>query len=63
MNSESKLQVVYLDGDAPVQAFGYINGYPFYFHARGRRWRFAVALKNDNRPGGRCSPGLSSCPW
>ncbi len=44
MNNEfAKLQVIYLDGDAPVQALGYIDGYPFYFHARGRRWRFAVA--------------------
>lgn len=38
-----KLKVVYLDGDAPIQALGYIDGFPFYFRARGDRWEFAVS--------------------
>lgn len=37
-----KLSITYLDGDAPIQALGYIDGYPFYFRARGDRWEFAV---------------------
>lgn len=42
-----RLLVRYLDGDAPVQAFGTINDYPFYFRARGNAWRFAVAASRD----------------
>jgi len=38
-----RLLVLYLDGDAPVQATGTVNDYPFYFRARGNTWRFAVA--------------------
>lgn len=36
------LEILYLEGEAPVQAWGFVSGYPFYFHARGDRWRFAV---------------------
>lgn len=42
-----RLLVTYLDGDAPVQALGRINDYPFYFRARGNTWRFAVASRRD----------------
>lgn len=38
-----ELDITYLDGDAPLQALGRINGYPFYFRARNNRWEFAVA--------------------
>jgi hypothetical protein len=52
------LLVTYLDGDAPVQALGYINGYPFYFRARGERWRFAVAnVRGDHREAIRVATG------
>lgn len=40
---ELKLEVVSLGGDAPLQGFGYLNGHPWYFRARGDRWQFAVA--------------------
>ena len=42
-----RLLVTYLDGDAPVQALGKINDYPFYFRARGNAWKFAVAGRRD----------------
>jgi len=35
-------------GQCPVQAEGTVNGYPFYFKARGNRLRLFVA----NKPGG-----------
>lgn len=41
--TDVKLEVVHLSGDAPLQGFGYINGHPWYFRARGDRWWFAVA--------------------
>lgn len=43
-----KLEIVSLYGDAPVQALGYINGYPFYFRARADRWTFAVASVREH---------------
>lgn len=42
-----KLEIVSLHGDAPMQALGYVNGYPFYFRARGDRWEFAVAAARE----------------
>ena len=45
-----RLLVTYLDGDAPVQAYGTVNDYPFYFWARGNGWKFAVG---STRKGGR----------
>ncbi|MGH2482353.1 MAG: hypothetical protein ACRDHW_22120 [Ktedonobacteraceae bacterium] len=42
-----RLLIVTLSGDAPVQGFGYLNGYPWYFRARGDRWEFAVASGRD----------------
>lgn len=38
-----KLEVVQLNGDAPLQGFGYLDGHPWYFRVRGDRWWFAVA--------------------
>lgn len=38
-----KLEVVQIGGDAPLQGFGYLDGHPWYFRARGDRWWFAVA--------------------
>ena len=53
-----KLLVLYLDGDAPVQATGTVNDYPFYFRARGNMWRFAVAgVRGDHRDAIRVSTG------
>jgi hypothetical protein len=40
--SESKLQIDWLGGNAPVQGEGTVAGRPFYFRARGQRWSFAV---------------------
>ena len=30
-------------GSAPVQAYGTINGFPFYFRARWDAWSFAIS--------------------
>jgi hypothetical protein len=38
-----KLEVIALGGDAPIQGFGYLDGRPWYFRARGNQWEFAVA--------------------
>lgn len=37
-------------GQCPVQAFGSVNGLPFYFHARFDRWVFAIAETPDGDP-------------
>lgn len=42
-----RLQIVSLRGDAPMQGFGYLDGHPWYFRARGDRWEFAVAAGHD----------------
>lgn len=42
-----RLEVVHLYGDAPMQALGYLNGWPFYFRARGDRWVFAVGAMKE----------------
>ena len=38
-----KFRLEYLGGVAPVQGLGKINGFAWYFWARGDSWRFAVA--------------------
>lgn len=38
-----KLEIIQIGGDAPLQGFGYLDGHPWYFRARGDRWWFAVA--------------------
>ena len=43
MKNSPLLHIMYLDGEAPVQAIGNVCGYPFYFRARGSVWTFAVA--------------------
>lgn len=40
--SDPRLLTISLAGDAPMQGFGYLNGYPWYFRARGDAWSFAV---------------------
>ncbi|MCS3798987.1 hypothetical protein [Niastella sp. OAS944] len=32
-----------IDGPAPVQAWGTINGFSFYFRARWHEWSFAIS--------------------
>ena len=36
-----------IGGNCPVQAEGTIDGFPFYFRARGERWTMTVANKKD----------------
>lgn len=36
-------KITQLWGQCPVQAFGFVNGRPFYFRARFDEWRFSVA--------------------
>lgn len=43
MRNEGRLEIISLSGDAPIQAFGYLNGYAWYFRARGNQWEFAIA--------------------
>jgi|SRR5579885_929870 hypothetical protein len=38
-----RLEIVVISGDAPIQGFGYLDGRPWYFRARGNRWWFALA--------------------
>ena len=44
-----RLEVVTLGGDAPLQGFGYVDGHPWYFRARGNAWEFAIG--NDRELG------------
>jgi len=41
------LIIVRLSGDAPLQAFGYLDGKPWYFRARGERWEFGLAARTE----------------
>lgn len=36
------VEIEWLDGFAPVQAEGSVNGYGFWFRARGEHWSFHV---------------------
>ena len=38
----SGLQIDLIGGNCPVQAEGTVDGVPFYFRARGRRWQIGV---------------------
>lgn len=38
----SGLRIEYLAGNCPVQAEGTVAGAPFFFKARGERWRLAI---------------------
>ena len=36
------IEIKELYGNCPVQADGTIDGWPFYFRARGERWSFSI---------------------
>ena len=40
------LHAEFFGGWAPVQAWGDVAGWPFYFRSRGQRWTFAVATQD-----------------
>jgi hypothetical protein len=40
--------IEWLGGNCPVQAEGSVDGYPFYFRARGDRWCVEIASTKDN---------------
>jgi len=40
---EGGLIIDLIGGNCPVQAEGTVDGYAFYFRARGERWQFHVA--------------------
>lgn len=44
-----RLEILTLGGDAPLQGFGYLDGRPWYFRARGNQWEFAVANNHELR--------------
>lgn len=44
------IDIVRIYGFCPVQADGYINGLPFYFHARFDTWTFAISETPDIDP-------------
>ncbi len=50
------LYIEYFGGAAPVQAWGTIRGYQFYFRSRHEHWSFAVALTPDIDPADICFP-------
>ena len=37
-----ELQIEHIGGYCPVQAEGTVNGSPFYFRARGKRWSMNI---------------------
>ena len=53
----------YLGGNCPIQGEGHtVDGYPWYFRARGNRWTFEVGGNKDgNGIGGRRL--FVSCPY
>jgi hypothetical protein len=42
MMSEPKVEIQTLGGNCPVQAEGQIDGYGFYFRARGSHWSLEI---------------------
>lgn len=50
MISAPTVQIVRIYGYCPVQADGFVNGLPFYFHARFDTWTFAIAQTPDIDP-------------
>jgi hypothetical protein len=44
------LVITNLGGMCPVQGEGTIDGFPFYFRARGQRYTFSVASTPDGDP-------------
>lgn len=43
----SGLKIDYIAGDTPVFAEGRVDGFDFYFRARGNWWQFEVAHQDD----------------
>ncbi len=41
------LNIVSLGGHCPVQAEGFVDGFPFYFRARGNHWSMTIANRVD----------------
>lgn len=37
-------------GNCPVQAEGTIDGFPFYFRARGGSWKLSITCTPDGNP-------------
>ncbi len=37
----------WIGGNCPVQANGTLDGYPFYFRARGEHWTMTIANSKD----------------
>jgi hypothetical protein len=37
-----EIKIDMLGGNCPVQAFGTVNGKPFYFRARGEHWSMSI---------------------
>lgn len=36
------IEITLIGGNCPVQAEGTVNGVPFYFRARGKRWSMSI---------------------
>lgn len=47
---EVDLQIDTLFGFNPVQAFGRINSFPFWFFARGEHWNLRISREVDGDP-------------
>ncbi len=43
-----KLEITSLGGNCPVQGEGFIDGYPFYFRARGESWSLEISKRGDS---------------
>jgi hypothetical protein len=53
MSDTSQIDIDYENGpsgNCPVQAEGFINGYPFYFRSRHMHWSLRVASDVDGDP-------------
>lgn len=44
------IEIERIAGLCPVQGEGTIDGYPFYFRERGRRWGIYISMKSDLDP-------------
>ena len=42
MTKPVRLSIDQIEGNCPVQVIGSINGYYFYFRARGEHWRIEI---------------------
>lgn len=41
------VEIFYITGGVPVFAEGKVDGFEFYFRARGNRWHFEIAYEDD----------------